>query len=128
MDRQENLLIADYDTVRKITPAGVVSTLAGKAGETGHKDGSALEARFSGAVGVAVDEVGNIYVVERVNQTIRKISAEGVVSTIAGVVGVKGAADGNLGVATFNNPQGLAYYNKQLFIADTYNQTIRRIR
>ncbi|MDX2004985.1 MAG: hypothetical protein SFU83_06880 [Meiothermus sp.] len=128
LDRQENLIVADSETIRKISPGGVVSTVAGKGGEAGYKDGPALEARFSGAAGVALDEVGNIYVVERTNQTIRKITPEGVVSTVAGVAGVRGAADGSLSVATFNNPQGLAYYNKQLFIADTDNQTIRRIR
>jgi hypothetical protein len=50
------------------------------------------------------------------------------VSTLAGVAGIIGAADGNLSVATFNRPSGLAYYNQQLFVADTDNQTIRRIR
>ncbi|WP_084640360.1 alkaline phosphatase PhoX [Meiothermus rufus] len=127
LNRQGDLLVADGSSVRKIT-AGVVSTLAGKPGEPGYKDGPGSEARFNGASGIAVDEVGNVYVSETGNHTIRKITPEGVVSTVAGVAGVTGADDGSLSVATFNTPTGLAYYNKQLFVADTYNQTIRRIR
>ncbi|WP_158531669.1 MULTISPECIES: alkaline phosphatase PhoX [unclassified Meiothermus] len=128
LNRQEELLVADNTSVRKITPDGQVSTLAGKPGEFGYKDGLGSEARFNGASGIAVDEVGNIYVSEDGNHTIRKITPDGQVSTVAGIAGVTGAADGSLSVATFNRPWGLAYYNKQLFVADTYNQTIRRIR
>lgn len=128
MDRQENLYVTEYATIRKITPAGVVSTLAGKASEAGYKDGPLLEARFKGISGIAIDEASNLYVSETVNHTIRKITPDGTVSTLAGVAGIIGAADGNLSVATFNRPSGLAYYNQQLFVADTDNQTIRRIR
>ena len=128
LDRQENLIVTDYLTIRKITPSGEVSTIAGKAGEPGSKDGTRAEARFKGLDGLAIDEVGNIYVSDLGNQTIRKITPDGTVSTVAGVIGVAGAADGGITSATFNDPHGLAYYNKQLFIADYSNQTIRRIR
>ena len=128
MDRAENLYVTQQNCIRKITPAGMVSTFAGKCDGGGYVDGSAVDARFNGASGIAVDEDSNVYVTETVNHTVRKISQAGVVTTVAGVAGVVGAASGALAVATFNKPQGLSYYNKQLFVADTYNQTIRRIR
>ncbi|GGQ94575.1 hypothetical protein [Deinococcus ruber] len=128
MDRQENLYVTDYTTIRRITPAGDVTTIAGKAGTTGSADGAALDARFNRLGGIAVDENGYIYVADTGNNSIRQLSPDGTVSTIAGLAGVKGAADGKTNVATFNQPAGLAYYNKQLFVADTDNQTIRRIR
>jgi hypothetical protein len=128
MDRAENLYITDHTTIRKITPTGVVSTFAGKSDVSGHVDGPAADARFNGANGLAIDEDGNLYVSETRNHTIRKISPAGVVTTVAGIADVPGAADGALSVATFHTPTGIAYYNKQLFIADTDNQTIRRIR
>ena len=129
MDRAENLYVTEYYCIRKITPTGMVSTFAGKCdGSGGYVDGLAVDARFNGASGIAVDEDSNVYVTERVSHTVRKISQAGVVTTVAGVAGVVGAASGALSVATFNTPQGLSYYNKQLFVADTNNQTIRRIR
>ena len=62
MDRAENLYVTDYGTVRKITPSGTVSTLAGKSGVFGDKDGPALEARFGRLAGIALDEFNNVYV------------------------------------------------------------------
>lgn len=128
MDRAENLYVTDHTTIRKITPTGVVSTFAGKSDVSGHVDGAAADARFNGANGIAIDEDGNLYVSETRNHTIRKISPAGVVTTVAGIANVPGAADGAISVATFHTPTGIAYYNKQLFVADTENQTIRRIR
>ena len=128
MDRAENLYVTDYTTVRKITPAGVVTTLAGKAGESGYKDGPALDARFNRLEGIAVDENGDVYVADSSNHVIRRIAASGAVSTVAGVQTVAGAADGSIAAATFDKPVGLAYYNKQLFVSDSNSQTIRRIR
>ena len=128
MDRQENLYVTDFTTVRKITPAGVVSTLAGKAGETGKVDGPAAQARFGRLEGVAVDENGAVYVADSGNHCVRRIAPDGVVGTVAGICGVSGAADGNVNAATFDTPTGLAYSNKQLFVSDEDSQTIRRIR
>ena len=129
MDRAENLYVTEYFCIRKITPAGMVSTFAGKCdGGGGYVDGSTIDARFNGASGIAVDEDDNVYVTEIVNHTVRKISQAGVVTTVAGIAGVVGAADGALTAATFNKPRGLSYFNKELFVADTDNQTIRRIR
>lgn len=94
-----------------MTPAGEMSTLAGKAGETGHVDGPALTARFKRLHGVAVDEKGFVYVADGGNHSARRI-----------------AADGNVDVATFSTPAGLAYANKHLFVSDSDGQTIRRLR
>lgn len=128
MDRAENLYVTDGYTVRKVTPAGEVSTLAGKAGESGSVNGPAQTARFGRLEGIAVDENGSVYVADSGNQTIRRIAPDGTVSTVAGLAGVAGAAGGSVNVATFNKPTGLAYYNKQLFVSDSESQTIRRIR
>jgi len=128
MDTQENLYVTDGYTVRLVTPAGVVTTFAGKGDESGYKDGPAADARFGNLQGIALDEFGNVYVADPDNHCIRRITVDGTVSTLTGVSTVAGAADGNLAAATFDTPTGLAYYNKQLFVADTDGQTIRRIR
>jgi hypothetical protein len=128
MDSAENLYIADYSCIRKITPTGVVSTFAGKGNTLGYADGPAADARFSGVAGITIDEASNLYVTEVGNHTIRKITPDGAVTTVAGIAAVPGAASGAINVATFNRPVGISYYNKQLFIADSYNQLIRRIR
>lgn len=128
MDQKESLYVTDGYTVRLITPAGVVTTLAGKGDESGYKDGPAADARFGRLQGIALDEYGNVYVADPDNHCIRRITVDGTVSTLTGVSTVVGAADGNLAAATFDTPMGLAYYNKQLFVADSGGQTIRRIR
>jgi NHL repeat len=129
MDRAENLYVTDYRTVRKVTPAGVVTTLAGsKAGEGGYKDGAAADARFERLLGIAIDENGVVYVADSGNHCIRQILPGGTVSTVAGVQSAPGAADGKIAAATFNTPSGMAYFNKQLFVSDSDSQTIRRIR
>src|SRR5689334_59824 len=83
-----------------------ISTLAGSA-VNGDADGSAGSARFGSPGGIAVDLTGNVYVADTANHTIRKISA-GIVTTLAGLPGVNGAADGNGSMARFNRPQGVA--------------------
>ena len=103
-------------------------TIAGKAGQAGYKDGPALDARFAGLEGIALDEFGNVYVADAANHCIRRITPDGTVGTVAGLPTVTGAADGNLSAATFDTPSGLAYYNQQLFVSDSNSQTIRRIR
>ena len=84
-DSADNLYLADAgnNTIRKITPAGVVSTLAGMAGVTGSADGMGAAARFQGPYGIATDSVGNLSVSDSVNGTIRKITVAGAVTTLA---------------------------------------------
>ena len=108
LDGSGNLYVTDTDnyTIRKITPGGVVTTFAGSAGIVGTTDGTGTLARLTFPTGVAVDGGGNVYVCD--NETIRKITSDGVVTTLAGSPGVWGFADGTNSAARFNNPSGVA--------------------
>ena len=105
-----NVYVADTlnFTIRKIAPDGMVSTLAGAAGEAGSIDASGSAARFGMPEALAVDIAGNVYVADGVNSTIRKVSPAGVVSTFAGRPGVLGNANGPVSDATFRSPYGIA--------------------
>src|SRR5437667_199534 len=130
VDRANNIYVADSSnhTIRKVTPAGVVTTLAGLAGITGKADGTNSAARFYDPYGVAVDSKGNVYVADLGNHTIRKITPEGVVTTLAGQAGMYGSADGTGGAARFNLPWSVAVdSNGNVFVADAYNNTIRKV-
>ena len=130
VDGAGNTFVADTDndTIRKITPAGVVTTLAGLAGASGSADGAGSAARFSGPSGLAVDSAGNLYVADTLNHTIRMVTAAGAVSALAGTAGASGSADGIGAAASFYGPQGLAIDGSgNLYVADTNNQTIRKV-
>jgi sugar lactone lactonase YvrE len=115
-------------TVRKITPAGVVATVAGTAGSKGSADGTGPAARFYHPVGLAIDASGTLYLTDANNSTVRKVSPTGVVTTLAGTAGSKGTADGVGGVARFNLPHGVAVDAAGIvYVADTENHTIRKI-
>ena len=115
-------------TIRKITAGGVVTTFAGSAGASGAADGAGASARFSNPTGIAVDAAGNVYVADAANNTIRKITPDGTVSTLAGLAGAAGAQDGTGGGARFSNPGGLAVSSSgDLYLADTGNSIIRKI-
>jgi hypothetical protein len=109
-DPSGNLYIADTGnhTIRKISPAGVVSTLAGSPGQSGSVDGIGAAVRFNSPEGVAVDVTGNVYVADTGNHTIRKVTPAGVVTTFAGQAGQQGTTDGNVASALFNSPQKIA--------------------
>ncbi|MBI4326541.1 MAG: hypothetical protein HY674_14940 [Chloroflexi bacterium] len=110
VDGSGNVYVADSGnhTIRKITAAGEVSTLAGKAGESGTTDGTGSAARFNTPSGVAVDAVGNVYVADMGNNTIRKVTPNGEATTLAGLAGESGSADGAGSAARFDQPTGLA--------------------
>jgi sugar lactone lactonase YvrE len=115
-------------TIRKITPAGTVSTLAGGAGRTGRADGIGSAARFNNPRGVAVDTAGNVYVADTFNHTIRKITSKGRVTTLAGTAGQIGSADGKGSAARFSNPYGVAVDQAgNVYVADFGNDTIRKV-
>src|SRR5262249_55900540 len=85
VDNAGNVYVADQinHTVRKVTPAGVVTTLAGLAGYGGSQNGTGPVARFNHPDGVAVDGAGNLYVGEYFNGTVRRVTPAGVVTTLA---------------------------------------------
>ena len=129
VDRAGDLYVADTDnyTIRAISPSGQVSTLAGLAGNSGGADGTGGIARFDSLSDLAVDSSGNIYVTDTDNFTIRRVvSSTGVVSTLAGLAGSSGSADG-LGTAVrFFHPAGIAVdSSSNLYVADTDNHTVR---
>ena len=128
--RAGNVFVADTDnnTIRKITPAGVVTTLAGTAGLSGSADGTGAAAASTRPDGVAVDGAGNVFVADTDNYTIRKITPAGVVTTLAGTAGSSGSADGTGAAARFIEPYGVAVDGAgNVFVADTGNNTIRKI-
>jgi sugar lactone lactonase YvrE len=130
VDGVGNVFVADTgnNTIRKVTPAGVTTTLAGLAGQTGSSDGVGTTARFNFPCGVAVDGAGNVYVADEGNYTIRKITADGAVTTMAGSAGVKGSADGAGSVARFFAPRGMAADSAgNVYVADSGNYFVRKI-
>jgi sugar lactone lactonase YvrE len=130
IDASGTLYVTDQvsHTVRKITAGGVVSTLAGKAGVSGSADGGSAAARFKEPGGLAVDTLGNIFVADSGNHTVRRIAPNGQVSTIAGSAGVIGSSDGSGTVARFNHPSSIAIdANGNRYISDSGNHTLRKI-
>ncbi len=129
-DSAGNLYVADptAHVIRKITTAGVVTTFAGAVNSAGSADGAADVARFNGPSSVAVDTLGNVYVADTNNHTIRGISASGIVQTLAGTAGSIGSIDGLGAAARFNYPLGVAVDTQgTAYVSDTYNHLIRRI-
>jgi sugar lactone lactonase YvrE len=129
-DAAGNLYIADSqnNTIRKITSAGVVTTLAGQPGISGSADGIGPAAQFTYPYSIAIDPAGTIYVTDHDSQTIRRVTATGVVTTIAGQPGISGSADGIGAAARFNGPTGIATDAAgNVYVADNGNNTIRKI-
>ena len=123
VDSNGNVYVADSNNqkIRKITPEGVVSTLAGD-GSQGSTDGSSGSATFYNPTGVAVDSSGYVYVGDTYNNKIRKITPDGVVSTLAFAPGPGGS------VAYLYYPYGVAVdTNGHVYVADTYNSRIRKL-
>jgi sugar lactone lactonase YvrE len=129
LDAAGNVYVADYNNnrIRKITPAGIVSTFAGSGIAVGSLDGIGTAAMFYYPNGVATDGVGNVYVADFNNNEIRKITPEAVVSTLAGN-GNSGATDGIGALAQFKYPTGVATDAAgNVYISDTSNHRIRKI-
>ena len=130
VDAAGNVIVADHwnHVIRRVSPDGVVTTLAGVAGQPGAVDGPAADARFAEPFSVAIDAATNIYVADRGNSIIRKITPEGMVSTLAGMPGQSGLVDGQGSAARFSNAEGIAVDTAgNVYVADTWNAAVRRI-
>jgi sugar lactone lactonase YvrE len=130
IDPAGNLYVADEgnSNIRKITPAGAVTTLAGEARQTGTNDGAGKAAHFAAPRGVAADASGNVYVADTDKHVIRKITPAGVVTTLAGRAGDNGKTDGPAAAARFSEPRGIAVDAAgNVYVADTGNAAVRQI-
>jgi sugar lactone lactonase YvrE len=129
-DRRTNLFVCDAnnDTIRKIAPDGTVTTFAGAVGADGSADGNLNFARFRSPAELTFDKKGNLFVADSLNQTVREIYTNGMVSTVSGAAGDYGATDGVNGAGRFYNPYGLALgADGTLFLTDTYNELVRTV-
>lgn len=123
INKEGNLFVSDICRIKKITPAGIISTFAGGYVK-GFSDGRGSSARFSQIEGLTMDEQENIYVTDE--NRIRKITPAGVVSTVAG--STAGYKDGDAASANFDGPQGLAADKEgNIYVADFNNKRIRKI-
>jgi len=128
MDKSGDIYVADTgnNRIRKVTPQGLVSTIAGD-GSAGYRDGPAAQAQFNGPIGITVDPAGNIYVADTYNDRLRVITPGGQVSTVAGT-GEPGYADGDAAGALFDSPCAIvATADGALIVADTGNNLLRKI-
>jgi len=127
VDSATNVYVADSgnDVIRRIGPGGIVTTLAGAAGVQGTRDGS--QALFNAPEGIAADPFGNIYVADTASDTLRVVTAAGMVTTVGGKPGLPGSADGLGAVAQFDSPAALAVDSSgAVYIADAFNNTLRK--
>ena len=123
INQQGDLFVSDICRIKKITRAGIISTLAGGYFK-GYSNGKGSTARFSQIEGLVIDKQENIYVTDE--NRIRKITPSGVVTTVAG--SVSGYKDGDAASAKFDGPQGLALdKDGNIYVADFNNKRIRKI-
>lgn len=128
VDKNGNVFVSDLnkDFIKKVTPAGKVTIIAGN-GDRGKKDGKEGAASFYLPVGLAVDGNDNLYVCDSYNNMIRKITPDGMVTTIAGR-SKKGSKDGKDTTASFWHPNSLTVdKNGSVYVADMGNDKIRKI-
>ncbi|RAK70036.1 NHL repeat-containing protein [Hymenobacter edaphi] len=128
VDAQGTVYVADFAgyRIRKITPEGTVSTLAGT-GQRGSNDGAGSTAQFAGPTGITLDAQGNLYVADIGNHCIRKVTPAGDVSTLAGTR-VSGATDGPVGTAQFDLPAGMTSAGDGTLYVTEFGQRIRAIK
>lgn len=132
LDKTGNLFIADSSNsrVRKVSTAGIISTVAGDGNKGFSGDGSAAtSAKLYSPVGVAVDSTGTLYIADSINQRVRKVTSDGVISTVAGNGTPGFSGDGSSATsAQLSHPWGVAVDSAgSLYIADTVNHRIRKV-
>ena len=132
IDRDGNILIADalYHRIRRVTPDGTITTIAGNGIPSFLGDGGpATAANLQYPTGVALDHDGNVFIADAANHRIRRIDPDGTITTVAGTGGAGFAGDGGPATeARLHKPTGVAVSRKgELFIADEYNHRIRRV-
>jgi arabinan endo-1,5-alpha-L-arabinosidase len=130
LDAANSVFVADTgnSTIRKITAAGAVTTLAGSSGNSGSTDATGSAARFSAPADIAVTSTGLIAVADTGNHTVRQVDSAGVVTTRAGTAGSSGISNGTGSAARFNAPAGIAANaTGDLYVSDTVNNTLRKI-
>jgi hypothetical protein len=132
IDFYGNLYIADVDNhcIRKVTSTGIISTIAGIGGSPGFSGdgGPATSAQLNRPCGVMEDSYGNIYITDNGNNRIRKVTSDGIISTVAGT-GTAGYNGDNISAtsAQLNSPDCTAYDGSNLYIVDYFNQRIRKV-
>ncbi|SVC59263.1 uncharacterized protein METZ01_LOCUS312117, partial [marine metagenome] len=131
MDKNDNLYFAEQNAnrIRKIDSNGIITTVAGTgiAGFSGD-DGAATSAQINGPRGVTGDNAGNLYISDRANQRVRKVDANGIITTIAGT-GTSGySGDGGAGTsAKLYGPYGVTIYGGDLYFSEFNNNVIRKL-
>jgi sugar lactone lactonase YvrE len=129
-DKDGTIYVADTlnHVIRRISPSGLVDTLAGLGKDPGYRNGQGDGARFRNPVGLAMDASGLLYVGDLGNNLIRTVTKDGVVGTFAGQAGVGGMIDGPAHSATFEEPSYLAFGpSGDLYVSDPGNRAIRKV-
>ncbi|KAI8903256.1 hypothetical protein EDD86DRAFT_221057, partial [Gorgonomyces haynaldii] len=127
-DKDGNLYFTEYDRhcIRKVTPSGQVTTIAGLCDTPGYQDGTGANARFQNPYGIVVDASNVIYITDCENHLIRKMTTAGAVTTFAG--STVGFRDGASNVAQFHNPKHMVFgASGNLFVTDYNNHRVRKI-
>jgi hypothetical protein len=129
VDNGGNVLVAEPSnhTIRRVTPAGVVTTIAGLAGQRGSDDGVGSNARFNYPTGIAADRRGNVFVADANNHTIRMINRAGEVTTLAGLAGRWSSVDGVGSDARFSSPVAVTVDGEGNVYVASYDDTVRRV-
>lgn len=130
IDSSGNLFVADRlnHTIRKVAPDGAVTTIAGQAGIAGQLDGPPGIGLFHQPSDIAIDGQGNLFIADSGNHAIRRLDAQGNLTTYAGILGTAGSANGPRAQSTFRNPESVAFDAQgNLYVADSGNSTVRRI-
>ena len=132
VDTAGNLYIADFGNqrIRKVTPGGIISTVAGNGGTGFSGDGGpAISAQLNSPWGVAVDSAGNLYIADNQNNRIRKVTPGGTISTVAGNGTIGFSGDGGPATsARLSNPRGVLVDSAgNLYIGDSFNHCIRKV-